>query len=280
MLINDTHRFAFVHIPKCAGTTVRNAMAPYDEHRGRFYDRAVADHSALGMLDHHHIPLSVLQDHFPEDFAKLRTYRSFAILRDPYSRFPSSLHERFVQRDRRPLSERDKGEVAREVDKVLALLARHPSNEPILDPTLIHFSRQRDYIMLGDEQIVSRPYVIAHVDQMLGEISDLVGEQVRPEESKNRRLVYRNRAIEKLQLAVTRPIEQILPRRIWKPAFKPIKAAFQATGILQAGGNPLSTLENADDIRAFVTDFYAEDIALYRRFAGKADEAVPREKSA
>ena len=259
---------------------MRNAMAPYDEHRGRFYDRAVANHAALGLLDHHHIPLSALQDYFPEDFAKLRTYRSFAILRDPYSRFPSSLHERFVQRDRRPLSERDKGEVAREVDKVLALLAKHPSNQPILDPTLIHFSRQCDYILVGDEQIVGNPRLIGNVGNMLGEISEIVGQRIRPEENKNRRLVYRNSGIERLQKAVTRPIEQLLPRRIWKPAFIPIKAAFQTTGILQAGGNPLSNLENADEIRAFVTDFYAKDIELYDRFAAQADRKMAQGKRA
>ncbi|HCQ64024.1 MAG TPA: hypothetical protein DIU07_02070 [Rhodobacteraceae bacterium] len=30
MIVNDTHRFAFVHIPKCAGSTIRLALAPYD----------------------------------------------------------------------------------------------------------------------------------------------------------------------------------------------------------------------------------------------------------
>lgn len=271
MFISDTHRLAFIHIPKCAGTTVRNALAPYDEHADRFFDRAVFPHPVLGALDYPHIPLAVLNDHFPEDFAKLREYRSFALVRDPVSRFPSSLHERFVQQDRRPLSQRDPTEIAREVDKVLALLANHPADQPITDPGLIHFSRQRDYIFLDGQQIVTSPRSIAEVDHLLDELSAIIGQRVQPEESKNRRIAYTNPTIERLQTAITRPIEKALPRRIWKPAFKPIKAAFQAVGLIQKSRNPLLDLPNAAEITAFVRMFYAGDIKLFEELQGRVE---------
>ncbi len=254
-----------MHIPKCAGTTVRNALAPYDEHTEQFYDKAVATHPVLGPLDHHHIPLAVLDEHFPEYFARLTAYRSFALVRDPFSRFPSSLHERFVQRDRRPLSERDAAEVAREVDAVLARLANHPKDVPITAPDLIHFSRQHDYIFLDGRQIVEKPRTISEVDDLLDEVSRVVGQPVRPEEIKNRRLRYAVPQIERLQIAVTRPIETLLPRRIWKPAFKPIKSMFMAIGLIRPSENPLLQLPNSVEINSFIGEFYADDISLFTK---------------
>ena len=36
MLISDSHKFAFIHIPKCAGTTVRKSLLKFDT-RNNFY---------------------------------------------------------------------------------------------------------------------------------------------------------------------------------------------------------------------------------------------------
>ncbi len=263
MIISDTHRFAFMHIPKCAGTTVRQALAPYDEHASEFYDKAVFEHPAFGPLDHHHIPLQVMRDHFPEAFAKLRRYQSFALIRDPFSRFPSSLHERFVQRDRRPLNERSALEMSREVETVISALAKHPRDVPITDPGLIHFSRQSDYVFHNGEQIVKSLKVVAEIDGLFEDLSGLIGRQLRPEERKNRQMNYSVRALARLQFAVTRPIEKLLPRWVWKPVYKPIKQVFFAAGLLRKDYNPLLELPNADDIKGFISEFYADDVRLF-----------------
>lgn len=268
MLINDTFRFAFVHIPKCAGTMVRNALAPYDQHAERFYEKALSIHPVLGLLDHHHIPLAVLCEHFPEDFARLTAYRSFALIRDPYARFPSSLHERFVQRDRIPLSERGLDEIALEIDAVMADLSRHRAGTPITDPALIHFARQRDYIFLNDVKIVDAPRTIAEANALLADISGIVGQPIRPTGFKNRRLRYSSPTIERLQRAITDPIEKVVPRRIWKPVYKPIKEAFLTAGLIQRERNPLTSLPNAAEIDAFISEFYSNDIALFNELEG------------
>lgn len=265
MIICDTNEFVFVHIPKCAGTTIRNALAPYDEHADRFWGRAVAPHSVLGSLDYPHIPLAVLQTHFPEDFARLVAYQSFALVRDPFARFPSSLHERLIHRDGQTLSLRSAAEIAREVDAVLACLANHPSDAPITDPGLIHFSRQCDYIFLDGHQIVDRLRTVADVDTLLEEVSDIVGVLVRPKENMNARLDYASPMVQRLQLAVTALIERVLPRRIWKPAYVPIKRALHSLGLIHPSRNPLEQLPNFGDIEAFVAEFYSHDIHLFER---------------
>ncbi|HCQ64025.1 MAG TPA: hypothetical protein DIU07_02075 [Rhodobacteraceae bacterium] len=225
----------------------------------------MSKHPVLGLLDHAHIPLAVLRDHFPEDFARLAAYRSFALIRDPFSRFPSSLHERFVQRDRIPLANRASDEVAREVDEVMAQLARLPNGVPITDPGLIHFSRQRDYVYLDGQQVVAEPRTVAEVDGMLEELSDLVGEPILVEARRNRRFRYASSSLMRMQLAVTRRIEKTLPRWIWKPVYVPVKQAFFATGLIQPNRDPPAALPNAPEVDAFVREFYAGDIGLFRK---------------
>lgn len=265
MIFNDTHRFAFVHIPKCAGTSVRTALSPYDQAHARFYDKAVAEHPVLGLLDYHHIPLAVLRDYFADDYARLVAYRSFALVRDPVSRFPSSLHERFVQRDRIALADRPRDEVARELDKVMAELSRLPGDAPIVDPALIHFSRQCDYINLDGQQIVDTPRTVGEVDDLLEEVSGLLGRPVRLGQHHNLRYHHVLPALGRLQAAITAPIERTLPRWLWKPVYRPIKAALFAAGVVRTGRNPLADLPNADDCAAFIQEFYADDIRLFQR---------------
>lgn len=264
MIISDTHRFAFVHIPKCAGSSVRHALAPFDDAAQRYFDKGVSDHPGLGRLDHAHIPLSVLQSHFADDFAKLQDYASFAILRDPYSRFPSSLHERFTQRDRKSLGDISIDDVAKEVDQVLTTLSAHPKDSPILDPGLIHFSRQRDYIYLNKTQVVDNLYTTVGVKDLLGRISEITGTPIRTEVHQNNRYYHRYPLARSLQTAVTQPIERLLPRKVWKPVFTAVKAGLLSTGMIRTGGNPLPDLPNTDAIQAFVAEFYADDIALYQ----------------
>lgn len=265
MIISDRYQFAFVHIPKCAGTTLRHALAPFDEVADRYHDKAVTEHPMLGPLDYPHIPLAVLAEHFAEDFSRLDHYRSFALVRDPFQRFPSSLHERLIQRDRKPLDKLNKAEIAREVDAVLEKLSRHTGERPITDPAFIHFSRQKDYIFLDRQQVVKTIRTVDEVADVLSEISMLVGWSIRPEESKNRRLYHAYPVVDSMQMAIARPIEKALPRRVWKPVFKQLKAVFVAAGLLRHAGNPLAELPNAGEIDAFITEFYADDIHLFEK---------------
>jgi hypothetical protein len=89
MIISDRHHFVFAHIPKCAGTSVRDALQHLDDRDG-FYTGRVDQHPTLGLLDYVHIPLFNLRDHFRSEFEKAGDYWSFAVVRDPFGRFPSA----------------------------------------------------------------------------------------------------------------------------------------------------------------------------------------------
>ena len=91
MIINRQHDFGFVHIAKCAGSTIRQQLRGIDDAQGRFY-RSI-EHPVLGWINGNHIPLSVLQEHFPQDLAALRAVRSYTLTRDPMDRFISGVSQ-------------------------------------------------------------------------------------------------------------------------------------------------------------------------------------------
>ena len=226
-----------------------------------------------------HIPPRILRNHFEEVFAKLTEYWSFALIRDPFSRFSSSLHECFVQRDHQPQNLREPSEIACEVKEVIAHLAKQPNHIPITDPDLIHFSRQSDYVYLDDRQIVKDPRTVAELGDVLADVSKHLQEPVKLKESKNERTVYKSRTIQALQDAITRPIQRVLPRQIWKPAYAPIKSVFRATGLIQKDKNRIAELPNYRDIQAFISEFYARDIRLYEQLLAERKQRDQRSDS-
>ena len=90
MIISDTHRFVFIHNPKCAGTTVRknieildtrdNFFWMYEDFHGRKVDKA-------------HLPLNILRLMYPNDYSLLEEYFVFGFVRNPYDRFVSAFNE-------------------------------------------------------------------------------------------------------------------------------------------------------------------------------------------
>ena len=64
LIISDRFGFAFVHIPKCAGSTVREQIRRIDPECFEMAGRRM--HPDLGKIDAMHLPLDILRDHFPE----------------------------------------------------------------------------------------------------------------------------------------------------------------------------------------------------------------------
>jgi hypothetical protein len=172
------------------------------------------------------------------------------------------------------LPDQDASKIAREVDAVLARLDRHGSDNPVTDPDLIHFSRQSDYVFLDGQQVVETLRTVAETGDLLAEIFGLLGAEPPLLEKSNQRVRYSSTALQRAHASITAPIQRTLPRWVWKPLFRPIKRAFLKTGVLHERADPLETLPNADDIRAFIEEFYADDIALFDRL-----EAARRERT-
>ncbi len=264
MIISDTHRFAFVHIPKTAGSSIRHALMPYDQRRARYYDRMVADHPGLGRVDHHHLPLAVLAAHFPDDFACLRDYRSYAVTRDPIERFPSALAQRLLMYRGKRLEELDNAETAVEIDLVLDRLGRHDSAAPITDPEFVHFARQVDYTHLDGVQVVQRILPLDATETMLAELQGLIGERL---ETKvvNRRMQFANPALNRMSSGLQRRLEAAIPLSVWLPVSHRIRDTFRAMGLFYSSTSRPKPVFRSETVTAFIAEHYVADFELHRR---------------
>lgn len=95
MLISDSHKFAFIHIPKCAGTTVRKSLLKFDT-RNNFYwmHNTLEGFGLQGEkttidFDKSHLTLNVLKYYYEDDFKLLNEYTTFAFSRNPVTRLVS-----------------------------------------------------------------------------------------------------------------------------------------------------------------------------------------------
>ena len=93
MIISQKHRFIFSHNPKVAGSTVRQLLAPLHDHRIEFWHQAW--YKEFGrVMDMAHVPMHDLQT-----VLNLNEYKILVMVRDPYTRFVSSIAEHCRQHD-------------------------------------------------------------------------------------------------------------------------------------------------------------------------------------
>lgn len=260
MIISDSHRFAFIHVPKCAGTSVRKCLDQFDDRNGLFANPS-GHHPALGAVDLGHLPLFVLREHFAEAFEAVREYWSFALVRDPFDRFASSLAQRIAMYGDRRLPDHSLEEVEREVDRVMAHLRDVPRGR-LLTPDYIHFQPQVDYLFLDGQRVVQSVYRVDQIDRLLKDVSRRVGIDLLKADGgrvpiENRSITYRNDAVRRvaeLGRLVFGPLATGLPeaakRRvrsyIYAPRDKWLGKSFRR-----------------DEVRQFIADYYRDDIAFW-----------------
>jgi len=206
MIISDEHRFAFVHIPKCAGTSVRKGLQPIDETIGRFDH--IADHPELGMVNFAHLTLAELATFFPEQYTKVAAYRSVAIVRDPIERFYSAVHQRLREFKGFNQSDITPHVLASEADHLAHPLA---SSTGRLDLEYVHFNRQSDYVFHEGEQIVDRVFALDRLGDAADYIAECTGVRLATDAPENQTLALRAGPFGPLVRVLRRPYAALMP---------------------------------------------------------------------
>jgi len=265
MIISDRYEFSFVHIPKCAGTAVRNRLLPYDDLDGAHENR-VGNHPVLGPTDYVHLPLATLRDHFPDKFDRVERYWSFAVVRPPKSRFFSAVSQRLKMYRGTFLHALNEDQLVAEVEEVMAELDRREGRLP---PELIHFQRQVDFVLLDGKQMVDSLYLTADINSLLADVAQRVGVDTLPEpknsgtHAENRSFVFKNNAL-RLAVEALRPAAKVIVSRLPDKAKKHLRSAVYA-----APGDRFEAVAERVGLDHFLTSYYAEDLTLVAKVKGE-----------
>jgi hypothetical protein len=255
MIIAERHGFAFVHIPKCAGSSLRQQIEVFDEENS-FFSR-VKHHPVLGPVDYGHFTLAELREHFPDRYEKLLRLDCYAVARDPLDRFGSALRQTLFMYDKRPMTLIPRPELIntarRVVDELDASFDRLPTR-------YVFFTPQTRYVFDQGERVVTRVYPIEATSRFIAEIAARIGAPLDTGRRSNQNVDLKVKALGPALFRVNAALKAILPdsthaglRRLVLPLVARKESA-------------ASALRLADE--AFVQDFvsarYADDLALHR----------------
>lgn len=254
MIINRAHDFGFVHIAKCAGSTIRQQLREIDDLGGRFYHTMQVER--LGLINGNHIPLRWLADHFPDDFAALRAVQSYTITREPMDRFISAVAQWLRALDKEPgdLSSR---EILEEADTITTCLGSTKSEFPGILYSI--FFRQIDYVRLDGEQILTRVFPMENLDALFNLLETRHGLTLIRDKVWNPTVTYRHPALSGPLKRIKNTAKAMLPMKSYVALRELGVKAFTTKGAPKL----TETLMGSSAITAFVADYYREDAALH-----------------
>lgn len=257
MIISDKYKFVFVHVPKCAGSYVRNAIIDFDDTDGLFTNR-VDRHDQLGWIDYVHIPLFVLEKYFLLEYRKVCEYNSVAIIRNPEERFFSSVVQYLRNKGEKNFYQMDKVERFKCIKCVVDWLRLNKHNR-IFPPEYVHFMPQYLYVENNGKKIIDNLFTVEQVEKVFEMLSDIVGYQVVSVKDGfgNASLLYKNKcymgACESL-----RPLYNLMKNRLSKKIICGIKrTVFRRKIESDYESNEWEWL------RGFVLDYYEKDVLLW-----------------
>lgn len=256
MILSDRYRFVFVHVPKCAGTSVRNAVLPFHDADCRFL-KTVEKHPKLGEIDFRHLPLSLLRELDPEAFEKLEYYESYALLRDPFQRFRSAMSQRAKMYLGREFAQLDDRDIRDEIGKVITYLQSEPM---VIAPEYIHFARQSSFVEIEGRRMVRNLYPVERMDCFVSDLALHIGTDTLEIGHANRTTVFRHQGLSRIMYTGSAAARRVLPAQIHEKLRVSVRKI-----LMKPSTSSTPSVFDDPEIRDFVQDHYAADIALHRQ---------------
>lgn len=253
MIASEKHGFAFIHIPKNAGTSIREQLMEIDDFQSAFF--RTKQHPELGSYDSGHVPLATLRDLFPDAFEKISGLTSYAIVRDPAERFLSALAQRSREFQRQLPDSLDEATIRAEVDKVIDNI----SSDRLVPQEFVHFTRQSDFIVLDDRQFVDHVYPIEAFDKLVAAIEGHLGHSMLAGFHVNKTVTYRYPALTGLLSRGRNLAKTHLPRTQYNWLRDRARNTFTKPGVSQLA----DAVRQSDSTMAFIRDHYRRDFEIY-----------------
>ena len=263
MIICPTHGFVFVHIPKCAGTSVRLQLRACDP--AHIFMGRTGEHPVLGTIDYAHVPLRHLRVHFPQEYAALTQMDAFAIVRDPLARFGSALRQVLWQYEKRPMTLIPPEEVRERTLRMLDEIA------PVLDDPphrFVFFTRQQDYVFDQGQQIVKNLVPVDLTAELIAYFAQRSGVSLDTGRHSNRNVDLRIKGrAGRVAYGVNAWLRRRLPDRIHA---RMKSAALQLLARKTSAAEAAGVLD-LPEVREFVAEQYTGDIRLYADVLSRHD---------
>ena len=249
MILSRAHDFGFVHIPKCAGSTIRAQLRDKDDLQGRFYRTMQVE--GLGRINGNHVPLRWLADHFPQDYAALRAVKSYTITRRPIDRFVSAVSQRIRAMGQEP-GNLPAPEIRRLTDGILTDLEKAQGF-----PTGLHtiFMRQVDFTRLDGAQVLTELWPMENIDAFFDMLEDRHGLPLIRDKVWNPTVTYRVPAMAGPLKRAKDMAKKLLPVKSYAALRDLGVKAFTTKG----APNLNEVLLGTESITAFVADYYRAD---------------------
>lgn len=253
MIISDRHRFVFVHIPKCAGVSVKRQLRSIDDSAGDF--SRIGDHPELGKIHFAHIPLSDLKVHFPDVHLRLCSYRSMALVRDPVDRFISAVFQRLREFKGFNQSAITPKRFAAEAKNVTRHLASTPER---LSLEYVHFNRQADYVLEDGRRLVGQVFRLDQLSRAADYIAECTDVRIEQENWLNRSAELKVGRLAPLARLIRVPYAFALPLAVRQK----IRSAMLGSG-LYGGVTKERFVMPGSWLSDFLLEYYREDFDLF-----------------
>lgn len=235
---------------------MRNAVLPFHDADSRFL-KAVEKHPTLGEIDFRHLPLTLLRELDPEAFDKLEHYESYALLRDPFQRFRSAMSQRAKMYLGREFAQLDDSDIRDEIAKVITYLRSEPA---VIAPDYVHFARQSSFVEADGKRMIRNLYPVERMDCFVSDLARHIGTDMLQIGHANRTTVFRYQGLSRVMYAGSAAARRVLPGPIHE------KLRVSARKILMKPNvSSAPSVFDAPEIRDFVQDHYAADIALHQK---------------
>ena len=248
MVVSDEDRLIFIHIPKTAGIFIRRSLADDRRFEG------IRTIEGLGDRDMAHLPLRIVSEHFPADFAKFSRYRSFACIRDPRARFASSVAEHIKQFRKVPKEQISEAMI---VDVAREIVGHLPADEP----QYAHFLPQVEFVELNGRRIVTDLFAFSNLEAMVASMEAYTGKPM-DRQPKN----VAEKAIHPALHRGWRKVRSVAP---WA-------APLGRSELVRKLFLRRNEVELPADLKDFIDNFYAADIALHREVLNAAGPTVEK----
>ena len=256
-ILSDEKTFAFIHIPKNGGSSLRDQVLDLDD-SGRYLSRA-PEKTAIGPLQMGHAPLHAIARLFPEDLTRIRRYRTVAFVRDPVSRFRSALFQRSREFFGNDLAALGSGDREKAIHSVLDHLREHPH---LPAPEFCHFIRQADFVDLDGERIVGHLYPLERMDAAMADISKFLDRSLEVREQ-NRTVIRRAGRVTDRASRIWAGVRPFLPQGVQAGMRRRLRPVFYRSTV--------ETVPELDshEVRRFLTTYYEGDFALVEEVKGR-----------